>query len=216
MFLVNNLITYTVDGLSDLQSISDLKACSSVSIESLIVSGFKKHHAALVRAVERADLEVLKVYPAPLVTGSVLFGKTEKRVGCLFIDIDTETTSWSAFYNEAPYSVGCLPIGTYDIGLSVANNLGISIQEAIKTVEKKDAKNDEIARAKRRVLSRILVNIGKQLRRETGEVIPVSGGIAVSVPTGIYFECQKVFDSEMNAPITYIEKQGKKVPGKKQ
>lgn len=204
--LANTLTGYTVDNSYKLKTVQGLSAKKFVSIESLVFSGFKGEVESLISAIEHAGFEIQGVYPSPLVGGLYIFKTAEKRAGCLFIDIDLETTSWCAFYQGVPYSAGVIPIGTYDICSLIAQNLGIRIQDAMKVVMDKKGESGEISGAKREIFLKIRKKIFREIEKEQGQHPPLSGGIVILIPDYISFEYQKLFDAHIHAPITYIEK----------
>lgn len=202
---------YVVDDTKEISSIEGLTARKKVQIKRFVVSAFSRH----VRAIQEAfdyigiTIEVGSIYPAPVVFGLHHFSREETRAGCICIDIGAETVSWCAFYDESVYSVGCIPSGLYDMGVSIAEKLGIGIREAVSVVKRKNVKNKDIENIRQDIMEQALASITSTLEKKKSQRLPFSGGITILVPDGLQDDCRKAIGGMFSSPVTYIAKQEK-------
>lgn len=202
--LISNPLSYSVDNIRNLDTPVDLVAKKEFSGEGFFVSCFKQNKQMLEKIFHNLGLEVIDIYPSSFVTASVLFPDEDKRAGALFVDIGTETSSWTYFYKGIPYSTGCIGVGTYDIACEAARTIGIDLSHIMNSIHTHTL-NDDITHAKKNVLTRVMRKILSEIKTVCPSYSLV-GNIIVLVPEGIKYECEKVFDSQLRSNIQYFEK----------
>jgi len=100
----------------------------------LFVTTLSAHAAALVRAVEMADIEVIDEMAAPLAESNVLLSRDQKTKGCVLVNIGADTTSAVIYDEGVPVSVKTFAEGSANItdDLAIAFKIGLDDAERLK------------------------------------------------------------------------------------
>jgi cell division protein FtsA len=101
-----------------------------LEIDHLYVTCLAQHEAALVEAVEAADIEVVDQMASPLAGSYVLLTNDQKLKGCVLANIGAETVSIVVYDEGIPISVKVFPVGSSHITDDIAVGLRISLEEA--------------------------------------------------------------------------------------
>ena len=113
-------LSYSLDkdtGIRDPRGLIGTKLESEV----VFVTTFSHHLKNIVRAVERAGIDIDDVVAAPFASGLHVLSKKQKEIGSAVIDIGAQVTTLGIFEEGSLVSLEIIPIGsghiTYDIGL---------------------------------------------------------------------------------------------------
>jgi cell division protein FtsA len=101
-----------------------------LAVETLFITCLERHIDDLVDSVEAAGIEVEDVVASPIAASFVALTKMQKRVGCVLVNVGSETLSMIVFEDGTPVSVKVFPIGGSDITNDIALGLKISPEEA--------------------------------------------------------------------------------------
>lgn len=121
---------YTVDGQKVLGKSPAGMRGMRVGVETLFIMCLKTHVDAFVEAVEAAGIEVEDIVASPIAASFVTLTKMQKRVGCVLVNIGSETLSLAIFEEETPVSVKVFPTGASEIAGDIALGLRIPLEEA--------------------------------------------------------------------------------------
>lgn len=123
-------IFWTVDGAKVLgRSPIGMKGMR-VSVETLFITCLKTHVEALIEAVNVAGIEVEDVVASPLAASFVTLTKAQKRVGCVLVNVGSETLSIIVFEDDIPMSVKMFPTGAAEVAHDIALGLRVPLEEA--------------------------------------------------------------------------------------
>jgi|TARA_Y100000310_G_scaffold88016_1_gene84939 cell division protein FtsA len=122
-------VQYRIDGETVLGRPQGMKG-SKLEINALFITCLEQHLHDLIQSVEDAKVEVIDVMASPLAGSLVTLNKTQKIVGCILINIGSETVSVVIFENSMPISLKVFPIGSTDITNDIALGLKVSLEEA--------------------------------------------------------------------------------------
>ena len=129
--LHNIPLRYTVDGAEVLGRPQGLRG-TKLEVDTLFITTYEQHVNDLITTIENIGIYVEDVIASPLATSFVLLNKTQKRAGCILVNIGAETTSLVVFEDSTPISLKIFPIGSSDITNDIALGLKITIEEAEK------------------------------------------------------------------------------------
>jgi cell division protein FtsA len=101
-----------------------------IAVETFFITCLERHVHDIVSAVEEAGIEVEDVAASPLAASFVALHKMQKRVGCVLVNIGSETLSIIVFEDSIPISIRVFPVGGTDITNDLALGLRISPEEA--------------------------------------------------------------------------------------
>lgn len=123
-------LRYSVDGMRVMGKSPVGMHGQRISVETFFITCLDRHVNDLVTAVEEAGIEVEDVVASPLAASFVALHKMQKRVGCVLVNIGSETLSIIVFEDSIPISVRVFPVGGTDITNDLALGLRISPEEA--------------------------------------------------------------------------------------
>ena len=124
-------LRYTVDGMSVMgESPLGMKGMR-LSVETLFITCMERHVRDLVEAVERAGVEVEDLVASPIAASFVALSKMQKRVGCVLINIGSQTSSVVVFEDSKPISLKMFPQG----GDAITNELALALKIAPEEAE---------------------------------------------------------------------------------
>ena len=101
-----------------------------IAVETLFITCAERHVRDLVEAVERAGVEVEDLVASPIAASFVALTKMQKRVGCMLVNIGSETLSILIFEDSKPISLKMFPVGGNDLTNDLALALKIPLEEA--------------------------------------------------------------------------------------
>ena len=84
----------------------------------------------LLHLIERCQLQVLAIAPAPLASGLAVTNEAERQRGALIIDFGAGTTGIALFLEGALVAVHVIPIGSNHMTYDLSRALGTSLEEA--------------------------------------------------------------------------------------
>lgn len=122
---------YTVD---DQTGITDPVGMNGTRLEVSvhIVTGSIAAVANIVKAIEKADLEVEELVLGPLASSYAVLNPDERELGCLLIDIGGSTTDIAVFLDGAIKHTAVLGIG----GRNVTNDIAIGLRTPLEQAER--------------------------------------------------------------------------------
>src|SRR3989344_4471159 len=123
-------LRYSVDGMRVMGKSPIGMKGQRISVETFFITCLERHVHDLVSAVEEAGIEVEDIAASPLAASFVALNKMQKRVGCVLVNIGSETLSIIVFGDSIPMSVRVFPVGGTDITNDLALGLRISPEEA--------------------------------------------------------------------------------------
>ncbi len=123
-------LRFSVDGVGFLGASPIGTKGMRVAVETLFITCMKKHMTDLVEAVEEAGVEVEDVVASPIAASFVALSKMQKRVGCMLVNVGSETTSLLIFEDTKPVSLKVFPLGGSDVTNDLALALKIAPEEA--------------------------------------------------------------------------------------
>lgn len=89
------------------------------------------HHInELVKAVEKAGVEIIDAIAAPLAAGIINLSKTERVAGCALVNIGSETVSLVVYEEDKPVSLEVFKVGSSNITNDIALGMQVSLDEA--------------------------------------------------------------------------------------
>lgn len=161
-----------------------------LEVRTLFVTCLNSHLIDLVQAVEEAGVEILDVMAEPLAASLSAINKSQKKAGCILVNIGAETVSLAVFEENVPLSLKIFPIGSIDITNDLALSLQISLEEAEKaklggTTKHPRKKIDQIIQSKTSdILNLIeghLKKIGKNGLLPAGAIIAGGGSKILNI-----------------------------------
>ena len=129
--LHNIPLRYTIDGAEVMGRPQGLRG-TKLEVDTLFITTYEQHVNDLIATIENIGIYVEDVIASPLATSFVLLNKTQKRAGCILVNIGSETTSLVVFEDSTPISLKIFPVGSNDITNDIALGLKITIEEAEK------------------------------------------------------------------------------------
>lgn len=124
-------LRYCVDGAEVLGRPQGMRG-TKLEIDSLFITTYEQHVNDLIAAIEGVGIAVEDVIASPLAASFVMLSKTQKRAGCVLVNIGAETTSLVVFEDTTPISLKIFPTGSSDITNDIALGLKIPLEEAEK------------------------------------------------------------------------------------
>lgn len=124
-------LRYSMDGTVVLGRPNGMHG-TKLEVDSLFITTFEQHVNDLISAIEGIGVYVEDVIASPLAASFVMLSKTQKRAGCVLVNIGAETTSMVVFEDNTPLSLKIFPTGANDITNDIALGLKIPIEEAEK------------------------------------------------------------------------------------
>ncbi len=180
---------YSVDGVPVLGRNPIGMKGSKLAVETLFITCLERHVDALVEAIEEAGVEVEDVVAGPIAASLIALNRMQKRVGCILLNIGSETLSAIVYEDSLPISLKVFPVGSADITNDLALSLRISPEEAEQlkagavlgaTYPKKKV-DDTIARRLHEMFKQVeqyLKKLGKDSLLPAGAVLTGGGAMA--------------------------------------
>ncbi len=75
----------------------------------------KLFYSNLNEAFERAGIDIAEIFPAPLVLADCVLTESEKRSGCVLVDLGAETTTVSVYHKSLLRHLAVIPLGGNNI-----------------------------------------------------------------------------------------------------
>ena len=97
-----------------------------LEVKTLFIICLEQHYEDLIEAVESAGVEVADVIASPIAAGLISLSKKQRNVGCILVNIGSETVSIVVYENDTPISLDVFPIGSADITNDMALGLKIA------------------------------------------------------------------------------------------
>ncbi len=122
-------LRYCIDGVEVLGRPHSMKG-TKLTVDVRYVTCIEQHVQDLIEAVELAGIAVLDTLAAPLAASIVTLTNSEKKAGCVLVNIGSETLSTLVFDNSVPLSLKVFKIGSMDITKDLALGLRLSLEDA--------------------------------------------------------------------------------------
>lgn len=124
-------LRYTVDGTEVLGRPQGMRG-TKLEVDTLFITTYEQHVSDLISAIESTGIFVEDIIASPLAASFVMLTKTQKRAGCVLINIGAETTAIVVFEDSTPISLKIFPMGSNDLTNDIALSLKIPLEEAEK------------------------------------------------------------------------------------
>lgn len=124
-------LRHTVDGSVVLGRPQGMRG-TKLEVDSLFITTYEQHVNDLITAIENIGIYVEDVIASPLAASFVMLNKTQKRAGCVLVNIGAETVSLVVFEDSTPISLKIFPVGANDITNDIALGLKVTLEEAEK------------------------------------------------------------------------------------
>ena len=85
--------------------------CSRLEGNFLNILQKKRHYQNLMKCFANADIKIADIYLAPTALADVVLTPTEKRSGCMLVDLGADTTTVVVYYKNVVRHVAVIPIG---------------------------------------------------------------------------------------------------------
>jgi cell division protein FtsA len=105
---------------------------TKLEVDSLFITTYEQHVNDLISTIENIGIYVEDIIASPLAASFVMLSKTQKRAGCVLINIGAETTSMVVFEDSTPISLRIFPVGSNDVTNDIALGLKVPLEEAEK------------------------------------------------------------------------------------
>lgn len=190
--------------------------------EGLVIGCFEPYFKSLKESLFRAGVEDLIVVPGFLAQSQSVLLKREKEIGCSFLDLGAQTTTFSVFKDENLIYFGCLPKGTEEIKKEIATKLKIDFELARKIqfeysnfnlkgkkgIEKIEVEGETlnlnlrlISKILQQKIGAIFQEVFKILKKIGQEKLP--GGIILVGGGSEIIETKKIAKSKFNLPVKF-------------
>lgn len=124
-------LRYTLDGKKVYGKPQGMRG-TKLSVDSFFIGTSEQQYQGIIRAVERAGIAVIDAIASPIATSLTSVTKAQKRVGCILVDIGSETTTIIVFEDSLPIFTHVFPLGSSDITNAIALAFKVSLEEADK------------------------------------------------------------------------------------
>lgn len=89
--------------------------CNKIEGNFLNIIQRKKYYKSLDNCFAKAGVKMAEVYLAPIALADAVLTDTEKRNGCVLIDLGAETTTVQVYYKDVLRHIAVIPLGGYNI-----------------------------------------------------------------------------------------------------
>lgn len=124
-------LRYTVDGQEVLGRPQGMRG-TKLEVDTLFITTYEQHVSDLINTIESAGIFVEDVIASPLAASFVMLSKSQKRAGCVLVNVGAETTAIVVFEDSTPISLKIFPMGSSDLTNDIALGLKLPIEEAEK------------------------------------------------------------------------------------
>lgn len=122
-------LAFKLDGKKILGRPQGLKG-NKLEVKVLFITLLNQHLNDLIKAVEKAGLDVEDIVASPLAASFAVLTRLQKTAGCALVNIGAQTTTLVTLEEGIPISLQVFPIGSTDITNDIALGLKISLEEA--------------------------------------------------------------------------------------
>lgn len=122
-------ISYVLDGTPSLGSPIGLKG-NTFGVTVLFITIIETHLTDAIQAIEHIGIDVLDTIAAPIASSLVSTTHTQKRAGCVVLNIGAETTSGIVFEHGNPQKVFVVDAGSQHITEAIALSVKTSLEDA--------------------------------------------------------------------------------------
>lgn len=122
-------INYVLDGAPSLGSPIGLKG-NTFGVLVLFITILETHLADAISAIEHVGIDVLDTIAAPIASSLVSTSQTQKRAGCIVVNLGSETTSTIMFEHGNPQKVFVIDAGSQSITDAIALSVKTSLEDA--------------------------------------------------------------------------------------
>ena len=85
--------------------------CTRLEGNFLNILQNKRHYQNLLKCFANADVKIADIYLAPTALADVVLTPTEKRSGCMLVDLGADTTTVVVYYKNIVRHVAVIPLG---------------------------------------------------------------------------------------------------------
>ena len=89
--------------------------CQHLEGNFLNILQSKRHYQNLIKSFANADVKIAELYLSPIALADVILTPTEKRSGCLLVDLGAETTTVVVYQKNIVRHVAVIPLGSNNI-----------------------------------------------------------------------------------------------------
>lgn len=192
-------IRYTIDGFDHYSSPLKMEA-KKIYTDYFFLSIPKNHLTSLENIIESNKITPLEITSGILVAGEVIINEEEKKMGCVLINIGSETTSLLVYKNNKPIYISVIPIGARDITLEISKKTKIDFSKA-EYIKKKEKISGAIKLAIDNKLKEIAKEIKKHLRDNLKETDQVLTGVILIGGGAKTKGIKRIFKQILSMPV---------------
>lgn len=104
--------------------------CQTLKANFLNILCRKSNYVNLNKCFKMAQQPVAEMYLAPIALADSILTETEKRQGCILVDLGYETTTVAVYYRNIIRHLAVIPLGSNNVTKDIANFLQIEDDEA--------------------------------------------------------------------------------------
>lgn len=104
--------------------------CQTLKDNFLNILCRKSNYVNLNKCFKMAQQPVAEMYLAPIALADSILTETEKRQGCILVDLGYETTTVAVYYRNIIRHLAVIPLGSNNVTKDIANFLQIEDDEA--------------------------------------------------------------------------------------
>ncbi len=120
---------YTVDGQGGIRDPEGMSG-TTLEVEVQIITGSSAFIRNLSRCVNKLNIDITTMVPAPMASGEAVLNEDEKEIGSIVIDFGAGTTEVAVFKGKMLKKARVFPVGSRHIDNDIAIVLGTSPREA--------------------------------------------------------------------------------------
>lgn len=227
IFLPNKMVLdffpfyFQVNGNEKVKNPIGLKGVK-LETEGLVIGCFEPYFKILKESLFLAGINDFILVPSFLAQSQSVLLKREKEIGCCFLDLGAQTTTFSVFKDENLIHFGCLPKGTDELRKEIATKFKIDFELAKKIqleysnfnlkgkkgIERIEIEGETLNLNLRLILRILQQKIGaifqqvfKELKKISQEKLP--GGIILIGGGSEIIETKKIAKSKFNLPVKF-------------
>ena len=95
--------------------------CTRLEGNFLNILWRKSFYSSLNKCFNNAGIDIVEMYLAPLVLADSVLTETEKRSGCMLVDIGADTTTVSVYFKNILRHIAVIPLGSNNVTKDIAS-----------------------------------------------------------------------------------------------
>lgn len=123
------ILGYKLDGKETISEPIGMQG-KKLEVSVMLFNYASQNMDAIEDVLDTLDVSVAHFFPAVVGSSIVSLNTIDRRVGCVLIDIGSDTTSFIVYEQDKPVYIGYLDSGSDDLTQAIALELQISLSEA--------------------------------------------------------------------------------------